>query len=257
MKIIGNVEDIRVLFRTVRFKSGDADASVYIFRQDDALILRVMDLEAVTLISVAIPLSNSSMSVEEAPSSFVRAIPVKQILDPLQYFSDLDAVSLSFEEKVIVMKIANYERSINYLELEKFPSQPKLLEVGYQTATVEVDDLIRAINLTKDITNAVTFRLNKSGLMIDGDSIAVHSLYKVDPHQMTLDAVNGEVTSSYGTDYLLKALAFAKGQVKVHIGTNYPMRLSGTLKNGLKFVSFVAPRILEKETVRAEDGGAT
>lgn len=254
MKLFGTVKDIGVIFKAVKMKDTRADWPVYLFPSGSGVDVRSMDPARVSIVNVNVPVGAASVTLSDMPvQGTVYAVPCRFILDPLSYFGDQEGLSLSFEEGSLFMKVNNYQRAIKYVIDDSPPGHPTLSKIVIQKALVDVDDLVRAIGLTKDVGKVVTFKLSKSGFSVEGNSaeVGVTSGYQVSPEQMTLEEVDRTVVSSFDPAFLLEALPYAEGQVEIAMGERYPIVFRGTLKNGLRFVNYVAPRI-ENEDVKED-----
>jgi|ACXJ01.1.fsa_nt_gi hypothetical protein len=256
MKMSGSVKDIGMIFKATKMKDVPTNWLVYLFSSGNGIDVRSMDPAQVSIVNVNVPVGAASVALSDVPApGVVYAIPYKFILNPLGYFGDQEGLSLSFEEGKLVMKVGNYERTINYVIGDSPPRHPTLSNTLIQKALVDVDDLVRAINLTKDVGNVVTFKLSKSGFSVEGNSaeIGVGSGYQVAPEQMTLEEVDRTVVSSFDPAYLLEALLYADERVEISMGEKYPIVFRGVLKNGLHFVNYVAPRIENYEVIKEDE----
>jgi DNA polymerase III sliding clamp (beta) subunit (PCNA family) len=257
MKMFGSVKDVGMVFKAVRMKDAVANWPVYLFSYGKGMDIRSMDPSRVSLFTVSVPVGATNVELSDVPSQgTVYSIPYKFLLTPLAYFSDNEGLSLMFQDENMEMKVGNYRRTVNYVVGDSPPKHPTLPSVSIQKALVDADDLVRAINLTKDVGASVKFKLGKSGFSIEGGSaeVGVASGYQVAPEQMTLEEVSRTVESSFDPSYLLEALAFADNKVEISMGDEYPIIFRGRLKNGLQFVNYIAPRMEHGESVEAKNG---
>lgn len=241
MKIKGSVEDISILFKVTKFGE-----STHFISHDGGILVKAMDASRASMVSVFIPKGYTLISLEDVPDgNYAIFAPNKEILDPLAYFDPAETVSLSFMKDGIILKIANFERIIKYHEVkDAIPVSPALSFDNMQKVVVDVDDIRRAINLTKDPADFVTFYVSKSGLTIKSESMVagIHSNFEIAPEQTTLFGVNKTAISDFDPKLLLNVIPYAKGELELMMGENYPMSFSGVLKNDLHFTNLIAPR---------------
>lgn len=242
MKIKGSVEDISILFKVTKFGE-----STHFLSQENGVLIKAMDASRASMVSVFIPMGYTAISLEDVPDgNHTVFAPNKEILDPLAYFDPAESVSLSFTKDGIILKVANFERIIKYHEeKDAVPVPPTLSLDNMQKVIVDAEDIKRAINLTKDPADFVTFYVSKSGLSVKSESMVagIHSNFKIAPEQTTLFGVNKTVVSDFDPKLLLNVLPYAKGEIELMVGENYPMSFSGILKNDLHFTNLTAPRM--------------
>ncbi|MEM3191049.1 MAG: hypothetical protein QXU98_01725 [Candidatus Parvarchaeota archaeon] len=240
MDIKASVENLNIIFKPMK-----SNPLVYFLKEGDGVYIKTIDPWHVELMKISIPMDVSNISLSNVPDGkFIYAIPLKHLLNPLSYFPDNQNVILSFEQDKLSMKVDNsYTRNINYHSVQDIVNDPVLSDIAIQKIHVNATDLIKGVNLTKDLTDRITFRLNKTDFSIMSESVetGIRSVYQIE--DVELSHITRTVASSFDPTYLLDILPFIKGDVLIFLGNDYPIQLMGTLKNELPFKAFIAPRI--------------
>ena len=254
MKIRGSVSDIKTILMATKF----AEAVHFIGRKD-GMFVNAMDVNKVCAVSITVPKGYTAISLESvSDEAFNVYVPVKNVLEPLGFFGDEERATLDFTGNGVVLSVDNFERTIQYQDSsDALPVVlPTLSKEIMENAVVSAEDIKRAIRLNQNPADVITFSMTADGLEIrsDSQSTGVKSKFSLKPGQMTLFGAKKSTRSSFDPKYLLNVLPYAKGDVNVSLGSEYPISFSGTLENDLRFVNVIAPRMSDEGVSKTKDG---
>jgi len=215
----------------------------------DGLSIEVIDPTKICMVKARLEKEEFEMFKSD---DLTIGLDLSMIIKMLKTLKGSDILSLEYNEEEDELKLLTnrLDFSPSLLPLDSIEVIKEIPSMMYSAEfIIKADDLKQAFKLSTKMGSPLETRIivnGEDGLMIKTKYGGSDLTYKVDLDNLKDWRIYDRVISSYSLSYLSEISNIVNGDVKIKMGTDYPISISSRISKDIGAIEYVlAPRIIE------------
>ena len=207
--------------------------------------IQLVDPSNISLIEMKV--KKDKFDTYETSESGEAVISIKKLDEALSYMPDENMVDMKVDEEKAILVCGKVRRTIRLIQdqdirVKQMPNLTQTCVVNINTA--EMNRIASKTNSSKLFSSdAIMFKCDATGFHMRIDAEDKTDSVQYDDEEIT-SPDKEEYTATYDLEYVTSALAALPQNIKLSMGTNYPIKIETSAPFEITYV--LAPRIEEE-----------